>query len=445
MINKVLTLLFLTPLFSIAQDLSWSSYYSISSGSDGYGRPRICVTDNTPFIIWTKDSSPRNIKASKWNGSSFSSPYSILSDGLDPAGGWQAPEMASISDTIYVVFVSTAIANNAIFLVRSFDGGDSFSDTVRVSDDSNLNRYNLPNVTIDDFGHPIVAYMEYDLNWHNPRQMVKRSINYGSNFGLAVNGSVLSPGEPCDCCRADIVSSGDDIYLLYRNNDLNIRDSYISHSNDGGSTFSSFVDIDLVSWNFPNCPSSTPRAIISGDSLVVARRSGGSNNINEMYISAVNRFDLQFEYNNIVDPVGFGIQDYPELAGNEDTIGLVWQDNRDGSIDCYFNYSVLGSSNLDGSMKISNPLSSGNQTDPDVAYFDKTFYFTYIDNSSYEVMFVSASLKTIASTIISAESKRKDLIETINIMGQIVSDPGVNIPLFYLYSDGTVEKKIIIE
>ena len=179
--------------------------------------------------------------------------------------------------------------------------------------------------------------------------------------------------------------------------------------------------------------------------MVVARRSGGSNNINEMYISAVNRFDLQFEYNNIVDPVGFGIQDYPELAGNEDTIGLVWQDNRDGSIDCYFNYSVLGSSNLDGSMKISNPLSSGNQTDPDVAYFDKTFYFTYIDNSSYEVMFVSASLKTIASTIISAESKRKDLIEIINIMGQIVSDPGVNIPLFYLYSDGTVEKKIIIE
>ena len=48
-------------------------------------------------------------------GTSFSAVYSILPNGLDPAGGWQAPEIASVSDTIYIVFVSTAIPNNAIF------------------------------------------------------------------------------------------------------------------------------------------------------------------------------------------------------------------------------------------------------------------------------------------------------------------------------------------
>ena len=388
----VLCVCSLTSLFAISQEISWSSYQSISSGADGYGRPRICLTQNNhPFIIWTKDNSPKTINASRWDGNSFTFPYSILPNGLDPAGGWQAPEIASNLDTIYIIFVSTAITNNAIFLIRSFDGGVSFSDTIRVSDDSNINRYNLPNITINDSGHPIVTYMEYELNWHNPRQIVKVSNDYGSTFNTPVNGSHLSPGEPCDCCRADIVSVGDDVYLLYRNNDVIIRDSYISHSSDGGLTFSSFVDIDFVSWNFPNCPSSTPRAVISGDSLIVARRSGAINNINEMYLSAVNRFDLQLTYNNVIDPLGFGLQDYPELAGSEDTIGIVWQDNRSGVIDCYISHTFLGASSLNGSVKLTDSNSLGNQTDPDIAYSKNVFYFVYIDNNSHEIIFVTAS------------------------------------------------------
>ena len=31
--------------------------------------------------------------------------------------------------------------------------------------------------------------MEYELNWHNPKQIVKTSNNYGLTFSSAVNGS----------------------------------------------------------------------------------------------------------------------------------------------------------------------------------------------------------------------------------------------------------------
>ena len=443
--KKILLVLLFIPIIAFSQELSLSNYQSISSGSDGYGRPRICLTDNNnPFIIWTKDNSPKTINASKWDGNSFSSPYSLLPSGLNPEGGWQAPEIASSSDTIYIVFVSTSIINNAIFLIRSFDGGWSFSDTIRVSDNSNLNRYNLPNVTINHLGNPIVTYMEYELNWHNPRQIVKTSNDYGSTFSPAVNGSNLSPGEPCDCCRADIISNGDHVYLLYRNNDNNIRDSYISYSNDGGQTFNSFIDIDFVSWNFPNCPSSTPRAMISGDSLVVARRSGAINNINEMYLTSVNLLDLQFVYNNVIDPVGFGLQDYPELAGNEDTIGVVWQDNRNGMLDCYFSYTTLGGSSLSGSFKISDSNAVGNQSDPDVAYSSKNFYFVYVDNSSHEIIYVKATFDNQLSIVNEVMSESNNLIEIRNLLGK-QTFPSKHTPLFYIYDGGKVEKKIIME
>ncbi|SVC86964.1 uncharacterized protein METZ01_LOCUS339818, partial [marine metagenome] len=63
--KKTLYFLFL-PIFCFSQNLTWTNYETISSGTDGFGRPRICLTDNNnPFIIWTKDSSPKTINASK--------------------------------------------------------------------------------------------------------------------------------------------------------------------------------------------------------------------------------------------------------------------------------------------------------------------------------------------------------------------------------------------
>jgi|TARA_B110000091_G_scaffold212747_1_gene260197 hypothetical protein len=46
--------------------------------------------------------------------------------------------------------------------------------------------------------------------------------------------------------------------------------------------------------------------------------------------------------------------------------------------------------------------------------------------------------------IINNESKKKKLSKMFNILGQETT-PKSNTPLFYLFDDGTVEKKIIIE
>ena len=62
-------------MIGFGQQLVWSSHTTISSNLDGYGRPRIVLTENkSPLIIWRKDSSPKVLRASKWNGSTFSWP-----------------------------------------------------------------------------------------------------------------------------------------------------------------------------------------------------------------------------------------------------------------------------------------------------------------------------------------------------------------------------------
>ena len=128
---KTLLIIVTMPLLISAQPLNFGNTFTISSGADGYGRPRVALTNNHPIVIWRKDSTPKTIRASKWNGTGFSNPYNITLSGVLP-DSWDGPELATKGDTVYVVFPSTATTQSSIMLIRSFDGGNTFSDTIRV-------------------------------------------------------------------------------------------------------------------------------------------------------------------------------------------------------------------------------------------------------------------------------------------------------------------------
>ena len=78
-LSKIIFITLSLPLLVSAQSLNFGNTYTISSGADGYGRPRIALTNNQPIIIWRKDSTPKTIRASKWDGTNFTTPYDITS------------------------------------------------------------------------------------------------------------------------------------------------------------------------------------------------------------------------------------------------------------------------------------------------------------------------------------------------------------------------------
>ena len=73
-------------------------------------------------------------------------------------------EIAAKGDTVYVVFTSAATTQSSIMLIKSFDGGVSFSDTIRVSENDPSHKFRMGNVRIDKNGNPVVNYMQYLLN-----------------------------------------------------------------------------------------------------------------------------------------------------------------------------------------------------------------------------------------------------------------------------------------
>jgi len=393
----ILSILSLVSLcFTInGQQLTLENSLTISDGSDGFGRPRITLTNNGPLIIWRKDSTPKKIRASKWDGNSFSPIYDICSPDVMPSS-WDGPELASKGDTVYVVFTSTATTQSSIMLIKSFDGGLNFSDTIRVSENDPLHKFRMPNIKIDKNGNPIVSYMQYLLNWSEPKQMVNRSTDYGNSFLGGVNASASAPGEPCDCCKASLVLDNDDIYLLFRNNISNQRNSYVSKSSDGGITFNTVANLDDYDWIISGCPATGPLGVVNGDSLLIVRRSGATGN-DEVVYNKINKVDLNYSYTRNIDPIIGKVQDYPEITAMNDTIFFAWQDNRDNIPDCFISYSTNGVENLTQGIKFTDTTITSSKLNPDIVFKDKIVHIVYNHNGLNSVEYVKGYFGQLSS------------------------------------------------
>ena len=439
---KLFLLFFLVPLFSFGQYINPSITYVLSSGlSEGYERPRVVITgNNSPFVIWSKLSTPKLIKARKWNGTDFDNTFDLVSSDLMPTG-FIGPEIASKGDTVYLIFESLIHNNHVVYLKRSFDGGLTFSDTIRVSDNSDTHKFAMPNIGVRADGNPVISYMECTTSWTDWEQMVKSSSDFGTTFSAATNASALAPGEPCDCCQSTFVTEGNnDVYLLFRNNETNIRNSYIAKSTDGGVTFTSTEDLDDADWVFNACPTSSPVGAVNGDSIMVVRRSGASG-VHELYYSNVNTADLQKNYFTALDPIGFGLQDKVEIAGDANSYAVVWKDNRNSNTSCFIKWVYGGVSEV---IELADSTTFGHKINPDICLDSNTgdYHMVYVASTQHEVIYVKGSL--IPLSIQDVKSTNKQLIKSVDLLGKTVV-PGNNKPFLNIYNDGTVERKVIFE
>jgi hypothetical protein len=437
----------LLPVFSFGQYLNPSTTYIISSGaSEGYERPRVVITaNNSPFVIWSKPSTPKAIKARKWNGTNFDIATNLVNADLMPTG-FIGPEIAAKGDTVYLIFESLLHNNHVIYLKRSFDGGLTFSDTIRVSDNSNTHKFGMPNISVREDGNPIVSYMECLPNWTDWKQVVKTSFNFGMSFLPGIDVSALAPGEPCDCCQSTLVTNGSNVYLLFRNDDDDVRNTYIAQSTDGGLTFAATQDLDDINWVLNACPTSSPVGAVIGDSIMVVRRNGGSG-VNELFKSNVNTVDLQKSYFTQVESSGSSLQDKAEIATDSYNFVTVWEENRNGNKDCF--YSVIAS---DGKSLyngiISDTATFGHKTEPDITYggpYSGNFSIVYTASTQHEVHFLYGPLIFVVAAINEAsDSNDKKLLKTVNLLGKTII-PECNKPFINIYNDGTVERKIVLE
>ena len=233
------------------------------------------------------------------------------------------------------------------------------------------------------------------------------------------------------------------MYLLFRNDDINVRNMYISKSIDGGISFTSTEDLDDIDWILNSCPTSSAYGVINGDSILVVRRNGGSG-VNQLYFSNVNKNTLQKSYFKVLDPIGSGLQDKVAVAGDDNIVGVVWQDNRSGNNSCYFSYSTTGVNNLGNTIEMSDSTAFGHKMHADINYSNGKFFFVYQYNSGYSIIYKELDLSNINNLNLPTISSNSIVINTTDFQGKRCKLQK-NMPYLNIYQDGRVEKRVIIE
>jgi len=389
-------------LFGQLPEVTWSAPVPVTDGTTGNRNPSIALTTGSvPVVMW--GSFMGDIFVSRLQGGAFSAPVQINPADMSVfTADWAAPNVAAQGNNVFAAFKELPEDIGHVYLVKSTDGGLTFGDTVRV-DNVGSDRTRFAAVAIRQDGNPVVAYMRFNNTWGESRYMLSYSNDGGNSFQPDVNATDQSPDEVCDCCQGFILSQDGREVLLYRGNDNNIRDAWLSWTEDFGSSFTA-ADIDESDWFLTSCPSSGPSGMIAGDTAIVTwmtRGSGGGKP--RVIVGTVSLATMQVGFNLKRDSMSaVPNQNYPALAGSGDTIGLFWHEFVSGNVDVFMSYSIRGAAGLNDSV-INVSDAPGGQNNIEAAYAGGVFHIVWQDNATQKVMYQTASFSGF-STVERVES-----------------------------------------
>ncbi|MCB0662660.1 MAG: exo-alpha-sialidase, partial [Saprospiraceae bacterium] len=375
-----LTAFFFVLISSAQNGITWLDPIKLGSVSDGASSVRIDMLSNGDPLVMLGQGSGRNIKVIRIVDGIPQSPSFADKGGLTPRFfSFAGLDMATHADSVYIVFES----GSNLYLAKSNDGGQTFFPPVLAFEPPDNKIATLSSIEVDDQGNPLIATLWETASEQEARYATVYSDNGGDSFLPFVVASEPAEGTyVCECCPSDILMEGDEVFLAFRNNPGNRRDIWVSQSVDNGSTYSSAVDVDDTDWNISFCPISKPS--IHGyrpDTILVAFHSGASGK-GRVYLNYFDRTNQVAGESYQFPLTSNGSQNSPILAGEGDTLGMVWVENgfSGTGADLMFALSKTGRKGLEQNIGRIAALNQ-NQENPALAYDDGFFHLIFTDAS----------------------------------------------------------------
>ena len=386
--------------------IHWEPEIFVTDGTTfGNTRPRITLAANDiPVVIFGKTSTGL-LYTARLNGSAFDTPVTLLPGTVSSyLTSWTGPDIASQGDTVIAVFKAMSMDLGKVYAVRSTDGGITFSDTIRVDNHVSGLAW-MPSLAMDENGNPSVVYMAHDASMTNPRYNVVHSIDQGITYQPEMEIALSIPEEACDCCPAEYVIDGSQHALLYRNNDVNIRDIFAVYSNDDGMTFPEYANVDELNWFVNSCPSTGPHGMFNNGNLITVSASRASGAY-RTYISETSTSPtLSFQSTTMMTPPtnANGSQNYPRITGVNDTIIMVWQEAETSNTEIYSGITTTGTiSEIVNSKALVNDSVQGAQTNPDIVYANGKVHCVFQDASSGKVIYKRGIIGTLSTNALNS-------------------------------------------
>jgi hypothetical protein len=198
-----------------------------------YGQ--VAASNNHVYVVWQDSMSSANrnydilIKHSVDNGTTFGSPLNLSNN----PGFSEHPQIAAYGNNVYVIWADDTSGNREVLFTRSIDNGRSFGSIK-----------NLSNNTSDSFNQEIAAFGDnvyviwLDQNKNSTNILFRASADGGATFGKTVNISTNANHETFP----KVAAYGSGVYIAWNmvGDELDKRDNdglFFVRSSDDGNTF----------------------------------------------------------------------------------------------------------------------------------------------------------------------------------------------------------------
>ena len=251
-------------------------------------------------------------------GSSFSQPVALPTAGKLALGMRRGPRIALAGKTVVVSAIYGAKGGGAdgeLVSWRSTDDGQTWKGPSRVSDVPGAAREGLHAMTASSTGRLACAWL--DLRGKGTEVWLSTSDDGGANWSKNALVYRSPSGTVCECCHPSVAFGKDGrVHVMFRNWLGGSRDMYLATSGDGGKTFDAAEKLGAGTWPLNACPMDGGALAVRADGAVetVWRRG------NKVFLCAPRKIERE---------LGDGTQ--PWIASDGRTSRAVWL-NAEGKV-----------------------------------------------------------------------------------------------------------------
>ena len=412
---------FIILIFSsiFSDDYIFSENIRITLSSNDQKFPEIAINDNIIHLTWISViGNNKNIMYSKSvnSGQTFSSPIQInyVNNNIF-AFGQSGPKISVFSNKVYITYTDDRSGLTSVYLNVSDDYGEHWQEEILISDTPYLNAYQ--DFKVDNQGNLHLVYYNYASNYEldDVRYRFSEVGSNGFNTSIVL-GVVTDNMEPCDCCQPDLeIDINGDIYIIYRNNEQNIRDTYIAVKRYDDANFSEYFQASNLQDFIGFCPSSGPSLDIKDGEIAIAYTSYNNQNV---YTSVSNLEDMNFSNYISVNPNSDSFQNYPYILLG-DNLHAVWVEQN--GFDVFYGMRDVETNTMLSIQKINDDNSDSTQKDPIIYKQNDVLYSFWSDqrNGNYEIYFSKATNESIILGDINQDSVI-DILDVVHMISFIL-------------------------
>jgi len=328
-----------------SEKLNVSEPNNLTQNDDDSVYPQISSSKDNIYIVWQESVGSYGttnydifFKKSNDNGNSFGSPIN-LSDNI---GFSEHPQIASVGNHIYVVWVDDSSGEKEIMFSKSSDSGKTFSNSIAVSQNS-MSPYHAELAA--EGQNVYIVWNSLGIEMSNIILLTK-SNNAGKTFG-----ELIEIGEADMQTYPKIAANVNEYYITWDRRDKKDTEILLIKGHKDYNKIQNVIQVDKL--NNEDIDGGESQVAADGDRVTVSWTSNIPVDKKYVYVSSSINNGNDFG-DNIPIPSTNSSNVENILIG--DNSYIVWQDNIDGNHDIFYTKSNTNGTSIDKPINVSNNI-----------------------------------------------------------------------------------------